>query len=122
VRIVAIDIIVQRFPVLVHRPFFGLIPASTMTRRQERGYAILLAMDPQFWSVWKEQLRRGRLTEPVLILLEGVGAFRSVIAQLMLAVSPFTGSAAESWMSFAQMLEDPKSTRAFIEHLREEGA
>ena len=66
-------------------------------------------------------LRRGGLTLPVLTLLEDGGVFRSIIAQGMLAVSPFASSASESWRAFAEMLEDPVATQAFARHLRGEG-
>ena len=79
-------------------------------------------MDPKYWSQWSDALRRGHFTSPVLVLLEGGGAFRSIIAQGMLAVIPFVGSLSPSWNAFAEMLEDPDFTMAFAEYLRKEVA
>ena len=79
-------------------------------------------MNPQNWSFWSGALRRAHLVSPVLTLLEGGGAFRSIIAQGMLAVTPFIGTTTTSWRAFAEMLEDSDATHAFVEHLRGQGA
>jgi len=56
-------------------------------------------------------------------MLEGGGPFKSIIAQGMLAFSPFIGSNQQSsWSAFAEMLEDQDSSRSFADYLREERA
>jgi len=119
--------IVQHFSMLSSLVFtlvfyFGLNPAPQKGIRQERGYAILLAMEPRFWSQWQDTLRRRGLTPLVLSLLEDGGIFRSLISQGMLAVTPFTSLSSDSWQAFADMLEDPAEAQSFAEHLRREDA
>jgi hypothetical protein len=55
-------------------------------------------------------------------MLEGGGPFKAVIAQGMLAFSPFIGSNHQSsWSAFAEMLECQESSRSFADYLRGEG-
>lgn len=87
------------------------------------GYAILLAMESHLWSDWSGKFQRANFTTVILAMLEGGGPFRSLIAQGMLAVSPFIGSTHQSsWAAFAEMLEDRDTSRAFAAFLRGEGA
>jgi len=78
-------------------------------------------MDPIIWSRWTDTLRQFHITSPILTLLEGGGPLKVILAQGMLALSPFVGSSAEtSWKTFAEMLEDPDTSRTFADHLRQE--
>jgi len=53
--------------------------------------------------------------------MEGMGPLRIILAQGMLAFSPFFGRGVDSsWTAFAEILEDPEKSRTFAEHLRQE--
>lgn len=78
-------------------------------------------MDSMNWSRWTDLFRQFHLTTPVLTLLEGGGPLRPILAQAMLAISPFVGSpAVSSWNAFAEMLEDASASRSFAQCLRQE--
>jgi hypothetical protein len=52
-------------------------------------------------------------------MLEGGGPIKSLIAQGMFAFSPFIASThLSSWTAFAELLEDPDSSRTFADYLR----
>ena len=80
-------------------------------------------MDSHYWSDWSGKFQRGHLTPVILALLDGVGPLRSVLAQGMLAFSPFIATQGHSsWVAFAEMMEDPGASRAFSDFLRQEGS
>lgn len=78
-------------------------------------------MSSDDWSGWTGKFQRGHLTSIVLSLMEGMGPLRIILAQGMLAFSPFFGRGVDSsWTAFAEILEDPEKSRTFAEHLRQE--
>ena len=78
-------------------------------------------MDSVNWSRWTTIFRRFRITAPLLFLLEDGGALRSILAQGMLALSPFlTTTSDHPWSAFAEMLDDPDASLSFAEHVRKE--
>ena len=85
------------------------------------GYAILLSMNSDHWSGWMGKLQRRHLTSIVLPVLDGAGPIKVLLAQGMLAVSPLIDQKGHSeWVAFAEMLEDPVSSRQFAEMMRQE--
>jgi len=85
------------------------------------GYAILLSMNSDHWSGWMGKLQRRHLTSIVLPVLDGAGPLKVLLAQGMLAVSPLIDQKGHSeWVAFAEMLEDPVSSRQFAEMMRQE--
>jgi len=85
------------------------------------GYAILLSMNSDHWSGWVGKLQRRHLTSIVLPVLDGAGPIKVLLAQGMLAVSPLIDQKGHSeWVAFAEMLEDPVSSRQFAEMMRQE--
>jgi hypothetical protein len=80
-------------------------------------------MESHLWSDWSGKFQRAHFPTVILAMLEGGGPFKSIIAQGMLAFSPFIGSNQQSsWSAFAEMLEDQDSSRSFADYLREERA
>lgn len=78
-------------------------------------------MDSHYWSDWSGKFQRGHLTLVILSILDGIGPLKSVLAQGMLAFSPFIGSPGQSsWVAFAEMMEDPGVSRSFADYLRQE--
>lgn len=101
-----------------HEQFIFAVPADTHV---DLGYAILLSMNSDHWSGWMGKLQRRHLTSIVLPVLDGAGPLKVLLAQGMLAVSPLIDQKGHSeWVAFAEMLEDPVSSRQFAEMMRQE--
>jgi hypothetical protein len=78
-------------------------------------------MDSHYWSDWMGKFQRGHFTSVILALLDGGGPLKMILAQGMLAFTPFLGvSEDSSWQAFAEMLEDPASSRLFAAYLHQE--
>jgi hypothetical protein len=76
-------------------------------------------MESHLWSDWSGKFQQGHFTTVILAMLEGGGPIKSLIAQGMLAFSPFIASThLSSWTAFAELLEDPDSSRTFADYLR----
>lgn len=85
------------------------------------GYAILLAMNSDYWSDWMGKFQRGHLTSIMLPVLDGAGPLNALLAQGMLAFAPLIQPKMHSaWIAFAEMLEDPASSRQFADQIRQE--
>ena len=74
-------------------------------------------MQHTYWSTWDAKLRQVRLKDLALVILEGSGPLRGVLAQGMLATLPFFDQS-PSVKAFAEMLEDPESSGSFANYLR----
>jgi hypothetical protein len=78
-------------------------------------------MDRSFWNQWAHSLQRFHLRDFSLVILDGAGPMKVLLAQFMLAGSPFTSTGARSqWRAAAEMLEDQEESRTFADYLREE--
>lgn len=87
------------------------------------GYAILLQMNSHYKSQWLERIQHGNFSPIILAILDGVGPLKSVLAQGMLAFSPFLGSSVKnSWVALAEMMEDPSTSRVLSDDLHQEGS
>jgi len=87
----------------------------------ELGYAILLAMNSDYWSGWMGKFQRGHLTSIILPVLDGAGPLKALLAQGMLAVTPLIHPNEHSaWIAFAELLEDPVCSRQFADLIRQE--
>jgi hypothetical protein len=76
-------------------------------------------MDSQYWSDWAGKFQRGHFTPVVLTILDALEPLKMVLAQGMLAFSPFIASTGKSsWIAFASMLEDPNESDMFRDYLR----
>jgi len=76
-------------------------------------------MDSQYWSDWAVKFQRGHFTPVVLTILDAFDPLKLVLAQGMLAFSPFIApSGKSSWVAFAAMLEDPHESESFRDYLR----
>jgi hypothetical protein len=78
-------------------------------------------MNRSFWHQWAQSLQRYHLRGLSLVLLEGTGPLKIVLAQFMLAGIPFASSVSKArWEAAAEMLEDRDESRTFAAFLREE--
>lgn len=78
-------------------------------------------MDRSYWTGWARTLQRLRMKGITLALLDGAGPLKLVIAQLILAGTPFLDRAgSDQWQAAAEMLEDSKTSSDFASFLREE--
>lgn len=84
-------------------------------------YAILKIMiDPNYADLWAAKLKKTGLTGLALTLIEGLSPIRYLVAQCVLAATPFISSESqESWSRFASMLENSAESREFAGTLRE---
>jgi hypothetical protein len=80
--------------------------------------------DRAFWPTWAQFLQDRGARELVASLLEGAGPLRIIVSQLMFAGRPFlgSGSTANQWQAFADLLDDQEKTTSFVSFLREEGS
>jgi len=78
-------------------------------------------MDRTYWPKWAQTLQRLNLKGFSLVVLEGAGPLKLVLAQLMLAGTPFfSGSTRAQVKSAAEMLEDKDESHIFADFIREE--
>jgi hypothetical protein len=69
------------------------------------------------WITWDKKIRQVRLTGLALLILEGSGPLRGLLAQGLLATLPFFNQS-PSVKAFAEMLEDSESCGSFANYLR----
>ena len=78
-------------------------------------------MSQELWAQWAQKLQQNPLKGFILVFLEGSGPLKVILAQVMLAGTPFVGaSAALRWQAIAEMLEDDAASREFAARLHEE--
>lgn len=73
------------------------------------------------WISWSRVFRRWGISDGVASVLEGVGAFSLLAAQVLYLSQPLLSGVipARSLQAFAQMLENPAEKGAFVSFLRE---
>jgi hypothetical protein len=73
------------------------------------------------WMNWSRTFHRWGISEGVASVLEGVGGFSILAAQVLYLSQPLLSGviSAVSLQAFAQMLENPMEKRAFVCFLRE---
>jgi hypothetical protein len=74
-----------------------------------------------FWSQWARKLQRWGVDQFAAFLLDAAGPLRVLLAQLMVAGSPFFVSRnTQEWQALENLLEDPKESSSFASYLRQE--
>jgi L-rhamnose mutarotase len=78
--------------------------------------------DRSHWPSWASVLKKNGVKDLTILLLEGAGPFRILLAQAMYAGLPFFSQSnhLQSWKAFADLLDDPQESKSFVSFLREE--
>ena len=76
----------------------------------------------KLWIKWEQSLQHWKLREPLLFVLEALGPFSEILAQLVYVGQPVFGRilTQEDWNAFTTILEDREERDSFINFLREE--
>ena len=74
------------------------------------------------WTNWEQSLQQWKLRKPLLFVLEALGPFSEILAQLAYVGQPVFGRmlSLEDWEAFTTILEDREERDSFINFLREE--
>ena len=76
----------------------------------------------KLWISWEQSLQQWKLRKPLLFVLEALGPFSEILAQLVYVGQPVFGRMVtqEDWEAFTTILEDREERASFINFLREE--
>jgi hypothetical protein len=74
-----------------------------------------------FWSLWARKLQRWGIDQFAALLLDAAGPLKVLLAQVIVAGSPFFISRNnQEWQALEHLLEDPQESSSFASFLRQE--
>jgi len=84
-------------------------------------YTLIMSENQANWVNWSRIFHRWGISESVALVLEASGSLSLLAAQILYLSQPLLSGVitAGSLHAFAQMLESPVETRAFVSLLRE---
>ena len=84
-------------------------------------YTLIMSENQAIWLGWSRIFHRWGINEAVALVLEVSGSLSLFAAQLLYLSQPLLSGmiTTRSLQAFAQMLENPVETRAFVSLLRE---
>lgn len=84
-------------------------------------YTLIMSENQAIWVKWSRIFHQWGISEAVALVLDASGSLSLLVAQLIYLSQPLLSGmiTTHSLHAFAQMLENPVETRAFVSLLRE---